>query len=170
MFEIDIVTLSFAMLCLIAFVIPFYLNSKKSKKEKLQKETKLEEYLRSQNLKLDQREMWRNQYFIGLDSNQRKLVYIQNLKDFQPLLLNLDEINHVAQHEVSRMIGTEKNQRKVLDELYLHLIGKNGKVKASLEIYNGEIFSDLSGEPVLIQKWEAVIKEELRNYKLAEKV
>lgn len=169
MFEIDIITLSFALISLVAFVIPFYLNSKKSKKEKKQKESILEDYLKSQNLNLDQKELWRDQYFLGLDSNQRKLVYIQNLKEFQPELINLDEINHVSQHEVSRMIGSEKNPRKVLDELHLYLIGKSGKVKASLEIYNGEIFSDLSGEPVLIQKWEALIKEKIRNYKLAEK-
>lgn len=168
MFEIDIITLSFALISMVAFVIPFYLNSKKSKKEKHRKESILENYLKSQNLNLDQKEFWRDQYFIGLDSNQRKLVYIQNMKDFQPELINLDEINHVSQHEVSRMIGSEKNPRKVLDELNLYLIGKNGKVKASLEIYNGEIFSDLSGEPVLIQKWEALIKEKIRNYKLAE--
>jgi len=170
MFEIDSVSLTIGAVLLVAFAVPFFMYSSKSKKEKKKRDMMLEDYLKANNLKLDLQESWRNKYFLGLDLAHKKLVYVKSFEDFQPLQVNLEELSHITSQEVSRMVGSGKDSRKVLDELQLQLVGKNGKVRASLEIYNGDLFSDLSGEPVLIQKWETLLKEQISQIKQMEKV
>lgn len=162
MFEFDLVTLLITAITIIAFAIPFIRYSRKHKNQASEKLTKLKNFLQSNQLDLKVNETWRDRYFLGIDSARKKLIYVQNLVDFEPQIINLEEVLHVSKHEVFRLVGTEKNQRKVLDELHLHLIGKNNKIKASLEVYNGEVFSDVSGEPVLIQKLESLLKEHLQ--------
>lgn len=164
MFDFDSITLLIAIVSMIAFAFPFVIYSKKITKENIQKSTKLEEFIKSQQLNVTVKELWRDRYFVGMDLHQRKLVYVQNLQEFQPIVIQLDDINHVAKHEASRMLGSGKNQRKIIDELHLQLVGKSGKLKASLEIYNGEIFSDLSGEPVLIEKLENILKSHIHKF------
>lgn len=159
MFDFDSITLLISMVCLVAFAIPFIIYSKKAKSQNSQKKAKLDEFLQANQFNLTVQETWRDRYFLGIDPVKRALVFVENLDAFEPQVFNLDDVHQVVKHEVSRMIGTGKNQRKIVDELHLQLIGKSGRLKTSIEVYNGEVFSDLLGEPVLIQKLEALLKD-----------
>ncbi|GAB2635147.1 hypothetical protein [Belliella aquatica] len=163
MFEIDIITLIMAVAGMVAFAIPFYLNSQKVKKEKAQKSNKLTEFLKNHDLSLSEQEEWRNRYFIGIDTQKNKLIYISNLNEINPILIDLYKVNHVKIHEVSRVIGTKGNSRKIIDALSLQLINYDGKIIGDLEFYDGEIFSDLVGEPIIIKKWEATLQSLVKN-------
>lgn len=163
MFEIDIITLIMAVAGMIAFATPFYLNNQKVKNEKIQKSIKLADALKNNGLNLTEQEEWRNRYFIGIDSEKNKLIYISNLNEINPILIDLHKVNHVKIHEVSRLIGTKGNNRKIIDALSLQLINYDGKVIGDLEFYDGEIFSDLVGEPIVIKKWEATLQSIVKN-------
>lgn len=159
MFDFDSITLIISMVCLFAFAIPFIIYSRKANSQNSQKKAKLDDFLRTNQFNLTVEETWRDRYFLGIDPEKRVLVFVENLNAFEPQVFKLDEVYHVIKHEASRMIGAGKNQRKIVDELHLQLMGKSGKFITSIEVYNGEVFSDLAGEPVLIQKLEALIKK-----------
>lgn len=163
MFDIDIITLIMAVAGMIAFAIPFYLNNQKVKKEKTRKMKGLSEIIKSNGLSLNLEDQWRNQYFIGFDSNKNKLLYIANLDKLEPVVIDLDHVKQIKIDEVSRVIGSKGNSRKVIDELRLHLISHTGKVIGDLEFYDAEKFSDLAGESVLIKKWEGSLQVFLKN-------
>ncbi|MCH7396825.1 hypothetical protein MM236_02455 [Belliella sp. DSM 107340] len=163
MFEIDIITISIAIVSMVAFAVPFYINNLKVKKEKLNKENLLQNFLKSHNLNLNIQDNWRKQYFIGMDTYQNKLVYIQNLADIKAVILDVREIKQVKINEESRVVGAKGNSRKIIDGLHLQFTNHQGKVIGLLEFYDGEKFSDLVGEPILIKKWEATILAEAKS-------
>ncbi|UJP64240.1 hypothetical protein [Mongoliitalea daihaiensis] len=161
MFDFDSITFLIAVVSLIAFAIPFMIYSNEARKQSVQNAAKLESFLQSQHLQVAAKEIWRDRYFLGLDLNQEKLAYTKDIKNFEPTVIHLSEISHVSRQEVSRVIGTGKSQRKVIDALYLNLFTSSGILLVSIEIYDGEVFSDLSGEPVLLTKWEKLLKDQL---------
>lgn len=171
MFEIDVVTLIMAAAGMVAFAIPFYLNSQKVKREKIQKADRLSEFLKKHELNLTEYDEWRNRYYIGLDPQKCKLIYISNLNEINPVIIDLNKVSHVKINEVSRVIGTKINSRKIIDFLSLQFINYDGKIIGDLEFYDGEIFSDLVGEPIVIKKWEAnlqsFVKNQHRNNRIA---
>ena len=81
----------------------------------------------------------------------------------EPVVIDLDHVKQIKIDEVSRVIGSKGNSRKVIDELRLHLISHTGKVIGDLEFYDAEKFSDLAGESVLIKKWEGSLQVFLKN-------
>ncbi|MCH7413819.1 hypothetical protein MM213_10010 [Belliella sp. R4-6] len=163
MFDIDIITISIAIVSMVAFAIPFYLNNVKVKKEKLNNDKLLQTFLNSHNLNLNIQDNWRKQYFIGIDTSQNKLVYVDDLADIKPIILDIRDVKQVKINEVSRVVGAKSNSRKIIDSLHLQLTNHQGKVIGLLEFYDGEKFSDLVGEPILIKKWEATISAEAKS-------
>ena len=91
------------------------------------------------------------------------MVYIQDLADIKAVVLDVREIKQVKINEESRVVGAKGNSRKIIDGLHLQLTNHQGKVIGLLEFYDGEKFSDLVGEPILIKKWEATIIAEAKS-------
>jgi hypothetical protein len=158
LFDIDIVSFSIAVILIIAFIIPFYWYSRKSRIKELKAIKCLGEYAMNLDLEMHLTEFWRSHYFIGLDRNKGKVIYADNLLSPSPVIIDLRNIKKVKVEEASRKIVTPKETRKVIDKLELNFVGENNKTVMKIEFYDGDKFSDLNGESVLIKKWEAVLQ------------
>ncbi|MFD2036008.1 hypothetical protein ACFSKL_14480 [Belliella marina] len=163
MFDIDIISIAMAAAAMVAFAIPFYVNQRKVKKEKSDRTNKITALSKSHGLNIDIQDLWRNQYFVGLDAHQNKLIYIGDLDEMDPKIIYLDEVKIVKVVESSRMVGPKGNSRKVVDGLQLQLINNHGKSIGDLVFFDGDKFSDLVGEPILVKKWEATINAAIKN-------
>ncbi|MCH7401107.1 hypothetical protein ACFOUP_01615 [Belliella kenyensis] len=162
MFDIDILTICIAIVLLVTFAVPFYINHLKVKKEKQKSENQLDKLIKAAGLRINTSQQWRRRYFIGLDDTHGKLVYIRDLQNPEPLILDLHGIKKVKAIEISSSRGTGKNSRKIIDELYIELFSHRGEQVATLEFYHGDIFSDLVGEPVILREWEHYISASLK--------
>lgn len=170
MFDVDKITLIIAFTSMLAFAFPFYWYHRKNKIKNHEKAQKLKAFISHHRLSIIREETWRSRYYIGLDSAQKKLVYVEDLEQFRPQLIDLHQVKQVVFHEISRTVGEKANSKKVVDELKLQLLNQKGKMVASLEFYDGEKFSDLLGEPIVIKNWEALIQEQLKNMQQVQKV
>lgn len=163
MFDLDIVTSSIAVVSIIAFCIPFYIHSRNIKNRLAVANRHLEDFANNEQISLEKREIWRNQYFIGFDSQKGKLIYSMDISTASPQFIDLEMVNGVKIEEASHKVQSQVSSRKVIDKLDLVLIGEGGKHLYELEFYDGDKFSDLLGETVLIKKWETALKGYLQN-------
>ncbi|SHN27489.1 hypothetical protein SAMN04488057_115126 [Cyclobacterium lianum] len=157
MFDLDIITLSMAMVAIVAFIMPFYLNHKKEKARITLAKKLLAEFTRNLNLEIEKKDLWRKKYFIGLDPEKGQLVYSSDFSSDSPIQIDLYQVSQVKIKENSRKIVTATSARKIIDKLDLEFYSQGGLLIHSLEFYDGEIFSDLLGETILIKKWEMEI-------------
>lgn len=165
MFDIDIITLAISAVAMIAFALPFYFASRKINKKKVLALKQIEDFIQSQNLTIQIRDIWRNQYFIGLDTVKGVLVYCEHLDNSSPVLIDLKKINQVAIEEAAHVVGNMTNSHKVLDKLTLSMTDEHNRKIQGLEFYDGDKYSDLNGEAVLIKKWELLIREQVTSHK-----
>ncbi|MEX2566337.1 MAG: hypothetical protein WD431_10370, partial [Cyclobacteriaceae bacterium] len=75
MFDLDIITLSIAMVSIAAFILPFYLSHRKAKNRVAVAKKQLADFARNQGIQIQVDDLWRNQYYIGLDREKGKLIY-----------------------------------------------------------------------------------------------
>lgn len=167
MFDIDIISMLIAVVAILAFIAPFYIQYLKVKKTKLRKVSELNKFLEENSLQINSFDFWRSFYYVGIDSSQMKLVYAKGAERFSNDIIDLKDINYAKIRESSRVLGEKESKRKVIDELTLELVDASGNVRHMLEFYDGEKYSDLLGETVLVKKWQdqvnAVIKKSRGN-------
>ncbi|MFO7823403.1 MAG: hypothetical protein R6V72_05650 [Cyclobacterium sp.] len=157
MFDLDIITLSMAMVAIIAFIMPFYLNNKKEKARVALAEKLLADFEKNQQLHIQVKDLWRNKYFIGMDPKKGKLIYSEDIHSCSPVLIDLLLINNVRIKEESHKVASPTSSRKVIDKLELLFYSEKAELVHTIEFYDGETFSDLLGETILIKKWETEI-------------
>ncbi|GAB3647103.1 hypothetical protein GCM10028791_08480 [Echinicola sediminis] len=116
----------------------------------------------ARGLNLNKIEFWRNQYFLGLDQENHHLVYSGDISSGSPLLIDLREVRNVQLHEESRTLHHHGEKNKVIDRLELILNGEIPGKRWVLEVFDGERFSDLAGEPVLIKVWKEHIENAIK--------
>ncbi|NHE59813.1 hypothetical protein [Cyclobacterium plantarum] len=154
MFDLDIITLSMAMVAIIAFIMPFYINNKKVKAKVALAEKLLADFAKNQQLNIQVKDLWRNKYFIGIDPQKGKLIYSEDINSCLPVLIDLHLIGHVRIKEESHKVVSPTSTRKVIDKLELSFYSEKAELFHNIEFYDGEKFSDLLGETILIKKWE----------------
>ncbi|MFC4872814.1 hypothetical protein [Negadavirga shengliensis] len=159
MFDIDIISLSIAVILIAAFILPLYLHISKAKKRETRATKLLEDFAKSQGLEIQVKDLWRSRYFVGLDRNKAKLLYSDDIALSSPVLIDLYTISRVKIGEVSHKVVNQVESRKVIDRLDLILLDKNGDTANVLEFYDGNRFSDLNGETILIKKWETYLED-----------
>lgn len=157
MYDIDITTLVIAALFTAAFIAPLYWNYRKMSQKEKKASLLIQSLKVSKGLNLSENDYWNNQYFIGLDPVKKVLVYSANIHEDDPLIVDLSETRGIKMEEKSH----EFNKRKVVDELTLLILPLHN-APIPLEFYDGEKFSSLDSEPVLIKKWENLIKPLLK--------
>lgn len=146
-----------------AFALPFYLNARKVKLREREAIRILTDYISTHGLNLREKDQWRDKYFIGLDKEKAQLVYSADTSQDNYKSIFLDQIKRVSIVEVSHQVTNGKESHKELDRLDLILINQNDKPIHALEFYDGDQYSDLVGEAVLIKKWEALLKDSIKN-------
>lgn len=163
MFDIDLISFSIAVILIAAFALPFYLNARKVKLRELKALKILTDFTSSHGLHLQDKDQWRDKYFIGLDKEKAQLVYSADTSQDYYKCIHLDQIKRVSIAEVSHQVTNGKDSHKELDRLELILINQNDKPIHLLEFYDGDQYSDLVGEAVLIKKWETLLKDSIIN-------
>ncbi|WP_035805644.1 hypothetical protein [Lunatimonas lonarensis] len=159
MFTIDYVSLAIAAVLIALFITPLYLHVRKTNRSKADALRRLHDFASSKGWLLTNSEIWRNRYFIGLDEMNLGLVYSNDIGDHSAIAVPLSEIQRVRVIERSHRVSINTEKRKVIDAIDLQLIGKDGNVLHELEIYDGNRYSDLDGESVLVGKWEGMLKK-----------
>ncbi len=165
MFDIDITTLVISAAALIAFILPFYFAGRNVNKKKALAMKQIADFAKSQNLTFSIQDIWRNQYFIGLDTTKGVLIYCENLSNTSPVVIELKKINHVTIDETAHVVTNMTNSNKVVDKLSLFIFDNRNRIVQDLEFYDGDRYSDLNGEAVLIKKWEILIREQIKNHR-----
>jgi hypothetical protein len=165
MFDIEIISMLIAIVAILAFIAPFYIQYLRVKKMKLRKASELNRFLEENKLQINDFDFWRNFYYVGIDSSQMKLVYANGADQFSNELVDLKDINYAKIRESFRILGEKESKRKVIDLLILELIDASGNVRYMLEFYDGEKYSDLLGETVLVKKWHDQVNAVIKKYR-----
>ncbi|AGA79633.1 hypothetical protein [Echinicola vietnamensis] len=158
---LDTVSLVFVVVMIIAFAIPFVIHHKKNTRRQAQAKARMSAYARMHNLSFHFMEIWRNQYFLGMDEEKCKLVYIEDIAKGDPFIIDLHHVNGVHVDEKSRRIKSQGDSRghKIIDQIDLILESEIPGQRQKIEIYDGEKFSCLINELVLANTWEQRIRQ-----------
>lgn len=154
---IDITTLAIVVAIMVAFCIPFVHSYQKKKKHEKNLTKQFDEKASELGLNISNYDIWRRSYAIGLDSSQKKLLYIQFQPNFQYKLVDLNHVRRISISKEERQVGSDKDLQKVVDKLWLSLFLSNSP-DVRLEFYDSDQSMGLMGEPVLIQKWHDLVK------------
>ena len=164
MIDIDPVTLIVSAICMGAFIAPLaYQNFKVKSSESLLQKSFLE--MAQQNgIQPEIQERWRNHYQLGLDPKSKKLIYHRYGAYPSQSIIDLSGISKVTLDEKNHMVQVKKEKRVIIDylALQLHYKDPNHPTK-SLEIYDGELFSDLAGERVLAGNWKTLLEKTIHS-------
>jgi hypothetical protein len=156
MLDIDPASLGISLLALSAFIGPLYYYSKKLKQKLNSQKEFIKQLGQSNNLQFSELDFWRGLYAIGLDSNQRKLVYVNFSDQTETVVIDLEKVHKIVILKREHQLSNGKDKRDILDHLALLIdtFDQNHK----LEFYDSEKFSDNDGEWPLIQKWHNMLK------------
>ncbi len=159
MFDIDLISFSIAGLLIAAFAVPFYVHARRLKiKERIALKL-LTDFTSSHGLSLQDNDQWRNRYFIGIDNVKAQLVYSSDTSQADYKCIDLARAKRVTIAEASHQVPNGKGSNKVLDRLDLIIMDHHDKPIHVLGFYDGDQYSDLVGEAVLIKKWETLLKD-----------
>lgn len=153
----DSITLIIAFLLTGAFALPLILNAQKNKKIQKTALNNYKTFSQSQGLTIGEQEFWRNAYYLGLDAHKQILIYSADLAKETPECIDLSGLKALHKQEVSRMSGQGKGKEKIIDRISLELEYWNKPIRKTLEIYDGERFSALVGEPVVLARWLEIL-------------
>jgi hypothetical protein len=161
--NIDMTTIALSTVLISAFIAPFaYYSFKNKKTEKTFANTFLE-FAKSHGISPNVVERWRNHYIIGLDKTAQKLVYF-SFGDFpQQVVINLNDVNKVSLQEKFRTVTVVNEKRNILEFLALQFHFKDSKHLArTIEVYDGNLFTNQMGERMIAKKWLEVLSKELK--------
>jgi hypothetical protein len=159
--NIDFISLGVSIVLIIAFIAPIYLHIRHRNLQMSRSLAEIEKFIQKHGLNLTRKEHWRDRYYIGLDSKNGKLLYTSDMLTTPPSLLDLRQVGRIILEEHFHYVQIRKEKTKVLDSIHLQLLGKEGQELHRLECYDGNKFSDLSGEAMLAKQWIKVIEEAL---------
>lgn len=166
MFNIDLTILAISIVGIVAFIVPFFIKHQGNKKTTLKVRQQLNEKLLENQLSVQEEEIWRDRYFLGLDKSKNKLIYIQDISKMTLQIIDLEKISTVSIHETSHHVGDKKNGRTIIDSIHLSIQSKDTSKTLTLEVFNSDYFSDLFGEPVFAKRWKEIIEKQLKKAEL----
>ncbi|WP_143962707.1 hypothetical protein [Litoribacter populi] len=155
MFNIDMTAVLISLVLIIAFCIPFYLYSRKSKAQKQELITLLKNKANQLGISVQNADTWRNRYAIGVNDQGNKLLYLENTEENEKLkVVDLSDLQNVDVQK-NYLIATGKGNDKIMDMVQLSCYFKgNSNPPVHLEFYNGSKFPSLQNEFELVRKWE----------------
>ena len=164
MISVDPVTLAVTSFAMMASASPFVYYSYRLKKQSSDNLASFEEFSSSNNVIPTQHERWRNHYHLGLDSKFKKLVYHRFGSYPEQSLIDLSEVYKVSIQEKNRRVQIGKEKRFILEFLALqfHYKDSNHSPK-TIEIYDGELFTDVAGERGIAEKWQRILENHLKD-------
>lgn len=162
MFEIDPVTFLMSCILMCAFSVPFIYNGQKNKKIARTLMAKLNELAQLKGANPTEIDIWRFRYALGLDVSQNVLVYLCQDTTSVSYSLNLADFKTVRLIKKYQELNGKSQTQKLPEYLALELVPVDSVAQVvSLELYDGELFSDLMGETVLADKWVGILNKQL---------
>lgn len=155
---IDFITIALVILLTFALAIPLIINGNKNKRLQRSAKKRFTEFAQRQGFSLSVLEFWRNHYFIGLDEQNLQLFYADGLQVESPQIIDLKHVHHVTIRENCRLLKRQGGSTKIIDRLALELDQSGNHSKKTLEIFDGERFSNIVNEPVLAKVWKERIQ------------
>ena len=159
--DIDFVSLSISIMLILAFMAPIYVHVRNSNLKVANALMELDLFAQRHELQLGKKTHWRKRYFIGLDNYHCKLLFTTDMSQSSPIILDLNQVDRIVLDERFHFVSTTSEKTRILDSVYLQLVGKDGQVLLPLEFYDGNKFSDLMGEAVLAREWKKALEEVL---------
>ncbi len=161
--NIDMTTVLLSLILTVAFAAPFIYYSFKNKNAEKLLSKNFNEFAKQYGISPTLVDKWRNHYTIGLDKSTKKLVYF-SYGDFpQQVVINLEEVQKVTLQEKFRSITVGKEKRNILEFLALQFHFKDpDHLARTVEVYDGNLFTDQMGERVIAKKWLEVLSQELK--------
>lgn len=162
MIDIDMATLLVSAFFLMAFIAPFVIQKQKQNQLIKKQDLSFHELAESMKLKLTKTEKWRNHYQIGIDQNEKKLIY-SRFGDFPSQeVIDLKTVKACTIDQKVRKVKVGKENVLVTDFLALTLHFTNpDQPSKNLEFYDSDQFPDLVGEKVLAQNWNQIILQQI---------
>ncbi len=158
--KVDLPSLIIGILALATFCAPilWYQISEKKKVKKLNKE--LSQFAREENLTLSNQEVWGSGYAVGIDQENKKLLYFKHDgKDDLKEMINLTEVVSCKVSNGTKTVRNDNGSRSIISSIRLLLHYQNPKKgSASLEIYDGENGRALTSELTIANKLAKTIR------------
>ncbi len=155
----EIILMAIVVILLAAFSMPLLIHGSKINNKRKKARAALLEFASAHQVSFNEEEIWRNRYFLGIDHSKKILVYCADIFEGKPILIDLMSVHNLQVREISRRVGKERE--KVVDKIEMLLSGAFPISPLILEIFDGEVFSNLMGEPLLASRWEKIINSVL---------
>lgn len=166
--KVDIASLIIGIIALATFCLPiaWYQISEKMKVKKLNNE--LTQYAQKENITLTNKEVWGNGYALGIDQENRKLLYIKKGENNdQKRMIDLSEVEECKVSNGTKTVQNAGGSKSFVSSIRLLFRYQNPKKgSASLEIFDGENGKTLTSEIAIANKLARAIRPML--YKNAE--
>lgn len=171
--KVDMPSLIIGILALVTFCMPiaWYQISEKIKVKKLNKE--LAQYAQKENITLTSKEVWGNGYALGIDQENKKLLYFKHTENNdQKKMIDLSEVEMCKVSNGIKTVQNTSGSRSFISSIRLLFHFQNPKKGSiSLEIYDGENGKTLTSEIIIANKLARTIrsilnKEAETSYKL----
>ena len=144
-------------LILVAIVfVPFFYMNYLGKKETKKLKAICKANISRNELKISQQEIWADHY-IGIDSDQKKLLYLQGLKsDNKETLIDLKYVTGCNKIEKSKTIKIKDKKESRLERLVLVIVFKNG-TNTLLNFYDSDKNYSEDLEANRLEKWKQLV-------------
>lgn len=151
---------------ILLLVILFYVISYKAKSKVTDVNLKLFNAFQDRiEISCDKVDSWRDNYFIGLDSNRKTIAYVNKRENFEEVY-GLSKYNSVLIHKVFEGGDFKNSTNKKIHHLILRLIpSSTDDQEVNIEFYNRTHYSSIDSEMELLNKWESIISENLQSKK-----
>ncbi len=114
-------------------------------------------------IKCEQIDSWRDNYFIGFDSQRKTIAYVNKRENYEEVF-GLSKYNSVLIQKVFEGGESKKTKNKKIHHLILRLIPSSPlEQEVNLEFYNRAYYSSLKTEMELLDKWKKIISENLKS-------
>lgn len=160
---LDTSLLAIVIILMMAFAAPLIINSRKNRLKESKAKQRILEHAHQHDLSINTMEFWRKHYFIGLDQTKGQLIYVADIESAAPLIIDLWELRKVRIQETSHQVKNQGASCKVIDHIDMVLEGEVPGKTWTLEVYDGDRFSNLVSEPVIAKVWQERIQQTINH-------
>jgi hypothetical protein len=164
----NIQSLIFGFAGLIALVtLPVFLHYLYKKNKEMRFLKYFNNLAEREKLSISQKDMWKDNYLIGIDDSSNKVININMGKDkIQESVIDLSFVENCRIGNINRNVKTQDGLKNVTDRLELVFAHRVSEMSDTiLEFYDSEIFMTSDGEFPLIEKWFRIINSKLNRLK-----
>ncbi|HEY5469445.1 MAG TPA: FeoB-associated Cys-rich membrane protein [Bacteroidales bacterium] len=149
-------------------VLPFILYSLYKKQKNMKFLKNFMSFAEKEKIKISQKELWNNNYIIGIDNNLKKIIYTnkQNEKE-ERKIIDLSLVKECRIVNINRTVKAQDGKENISDRLELNFTFYNNSTREeSLEFYNSKDFMPTADDQSRIENWLNIVNaslKELRN-------